>query len=138
MSLTAGQIESKVYELLKNSTLKNIIGGDVYLEGTRPNDSKSEDIVISFLTGRDGDIQTGIVVVNAYIPDIDNGVNKGVKTKHTLRCRELEMALKSFADSISIFEDFKFKTDRTVQTFKEDNIQQHFVNLRLKFKRSTI
>ena len=74
MSLTAGQIESKVYELLKNSTLKNIIGGDVYLEGTRPNDSKSEDIVISFLTGRDGDIQTGIVVVNAYIPDIDNGV----------------------------------------------------------------
>lgn len=138
MKLTAGQIESKVYDLLSDSLLKTTIGGKIYKEDTRPVDSKNEDIVISFLSGRDDQIQSGIVVVNVYVPDIDNGVNKGVKIKNVSRCEELEQALNEFSESISIHEDFKFKTDRTIQTYKEDSIQQHFVNIRLKYKRSTI
>lgn len=137
MKLTAGQIESKVYDLLSDSLLKTIIGGKIYKEDTRPSDSKNEDIVISFLDGRDDQIQSGIVVVNAYVPDIDNG-DRGIKVKNIERCIELEHALNLFSESISIHEDFMFKTDKTIKTFKEDDIQQHFVNLRLKYKRSTI
>jgi len=138
MKLTAGQIESKVYEILSSSLLKTTIGGKIYKEGTRPLDSKNEDIVISFVSGQDNQIQTGIVIVNAYVPDIDNGANKGVRIKNVGRCEELEEALNTFSESISIYEDFNFKTDKTIQTYKEDNIQQHFINLRLKYKRSTI
>lgn len=138
MKYTAGQIESKVYELLSSSSLKTTIGGEIYKEDTRPLDSKNEDIVISFISGRDDQIQSGIVVVNTYVPDIDNGQNKGLKVKNVTRCEELESALNQFSESISIHEDFMFKTDKTIQTYKEDEIHQHFVNLRLKYKRSTI
>mgnify|MGYP000881321398 CR=1 FL=1 len=135
MKATAGQIESKVFQLLKDSSIN--INGKIYKEGTRPIDSKKEDAVVTFQTGTDAQIQSGIVVINVYVPDIDNGQNKGVKVKDILRCNEIEALLQSFSESVSVSGEYKFNPDKIIKTYKEDGIEQHFVNLRLKFKRST-
>ena len=135
MKATAGEIETKVYNLIVDYGLQ--IGGQIYKEGVRPLDSKSEDAVITFVTGTDAQIQSGIVAVNVYVPDINNGQGKGVKVKNISRCNEVEIMLKNFASSISISDEYKFEPDRIIKSYKESEIEQHFVNLRLKFKKST-
>lgn len=137
MKKTASQIESDVFGLLNSSSLKTTISGKIYKEGVRPIDAKTEDAVITFISGMDGQIQTGVLNVNVYIPGIDNGTNKGVLVKDVSRCTNIESVLNSIAHSLSISSEYKFQLDRIVQTFKVDEIEQYFVNCRLKFKRST-
>ena len=48
------------------------ISGGYYRDGIRPlnNVSTSEDCVVIFKTGVDGDIQRGFITINVFIPDI--------------------------------------------------------------------
>ena len=71
MAKTGKQIQSDVLALLKSSTLPSIISGKVYRKGCRPRDSKAEDAIVIFTTGLPGQIQTGVVTINIYCPDID-------------------------------------------------------------------
>jgi hypothetical protein len=137
MRKTAGEIETDVFNILKTSVLKSTIKGLVYREGIRPIDSKVEDAVISFLTGVDGEIQTGVFNLNVYVPNIDNGQNKGVLVKNVSRCLEIERICENLVESISLSGDYKFSLDSIIKSFKVDDIDQYFVNCRLKFKRST-
>lgn len=137
MRKTGGEIETDVFNILKSSTLKKSIGGWVYREGVRPINAKTEDAVIVFLSGLDGQIQTGVVNVNVYIPNIDNGENKGVLVKNIARCIEVEKLCMALVESISISNEYKFSLDSMIKSFKADDIDQHFINCRLKFKRST-
>lgn len=135
MKKTAGQIEQDMFDMIKSSSICALISGGVYKEGMRPHDSKVEDIVVTFLTGIDGQIQSGVVVVNCYVPDMSNGGT--LKVKNIPRCTEIESELSLMAQSITIFNEYKIKQDKIIQTFSETEIQQHFVNLRLKFERTT-
>ena len=77
MAKTSKQIQGDIYNLLKGSALCSMISGDVYRSGYRPRDSRLEDAVVIFTTGLPDQIQTGVVTVNIYVPDIDpyqNGV----------------------------------------------------------------
>lgn len=137
MRKTASQIESDVFDLLNASPLKTSISGKIYKEGVRPINAKTEDAVVIFDTGMDEQIQAGVVIINVYVPNIDNGANKGVLVKDITRCSEIELILNSFARSLSISNEYKFKLDKTIKAFEADEIGQYFVNCRLKFKRST-
>ena len=77
MAKTGKQVQGDVYQLLKDSTLYTMISGDVYRNGYRPRDSRLEDAVVIFTAGLPNQIQTGVVTVNIFVPDIDpydNGV----------------------------------------------------------------
>ena len=87
MNKTGEEVELDVFNIIKESPLAKEITGIVYREGTRPLDSKSEDIVVSFLTGIDGQFQAGSVNVNIYVPNVDNGSQ--VLVKNAARCRYL-------------------------------------------------
>lgn len=136
--MTGQQIEDSIYRLLKNSSLQGLISGGVYKFGTRPKDSKKEDAVVKFVTGLPGQIQTGSVVVNIYVPDVDY-TGTGVLVKDIARCTDLEVAADAWVETLTVEKsDFQFKLMNTIYTEAESEIEQHFVSVRLKFKLSTI
>ena len=130
MVKTGGQIELDVFGLLKDE-LEGIVSGGVYLQGTRPFDSRKEDAVVSFLTGTEGDVQTGALNVNVYVPDIDMGGEKRVKDVR--RCVEVERLLVGLISKPK--SEYRFSLGQTISTFAEADIEQHFVNVRLRYKR---
>lgn len=134
MKKTAGNIEKDFFNLLRASELKDFFAG-IYYNGTRPFNSQKEDLVITFLTGRNKQIQTGVVILNAYVPDVDNGNKKYVKNKK--RCDEIEFKLNSFIEANSLSDEYKIELDEIIKTLKEDGIDQHFVHCRIKFNRTT-
>lgn len=143
MRKTAEEIEEDVFKLLAVSEVATEISGGVYRDGMRPFNSNNEDAVINFLTGLDGQKQSGIVNVNVYVPDIDMGDN--LLVKNTARCKELGQILLSFKESLmgskintSRNGYWFFQNGNIIRTFEEKDINQHYVNLRLEFEFSTI
>ena len=135
MVKTGGNIETDIYTLIA-AKLKTIISGKVYKSDGREKDAKTEDAVIIFMGGLDGQVQEGIVTVNIFIPDIDAG-SKGAKVKDTKRCREVEAALLQTIDE-TITTEYELTRKSIIQTFSIDEIDQHFVNAKIQFKRVTI
>ena len=137
MRKTSEEIEADVYAALKNSSIKTLIAGNIYLNGTRPLNLRTEDALITFVSGIDSQVQTGIVNVNIYVPNINNGQSNGLKVKDVKRCKEIAIALQAFQLSIRVLSEYYFELDSIIKTFKVDEIEEHFVNCRLKFKRIT-
>lgn len=134
MTLTSKKVQGDIYHFLKGSTLSRIIGGNVYRNGTRPRDSQAEDAVVTFVTGLPGEIQTGVVVVNIYVKDIDPFCN-GVLVEDSGRTEEIEAAAATWVESLTCaLSDYKFSLAAAIQTFEESAINQHFVSVRLKYE----
>lgn len=131
MSKVGGLVEKDVLDLAYESGFEDAINGSIYLEGARPINSDKEDIVVSFMTGLDGQIQTGVVNINIYISNIDNG--SGVFVKDTKRCREMEVIANTIVKSFK-HSDYIFSLGAMIKTFRDEDIEQHFVNVKLKFK----
>ena len=130
---TATEIQGDVYQLLKHSALCSMVSGDVYRAGMRPRDSKLEDIVVIFTAGFTDQIQTGIVTINIYIPDIDPYAN-GVLVMDSKRAEELERAAQDWVDSLTSVNDYLFGLSQTVTTMPDDNLHQHFVVVKLRYQ----
>ena len=134
MAKTGKQIQSDVLALLKSSTLPSIISGKVYRRGCRPRDSKAEDAIVIFTTGLPGQIQTGVVTINIYCPDIDPYEN-GVLVEDGQRCETLEKAAADWVDSLTAaVSNYKFKLQQTIYTEEEPEIHQHFVVVKLQYE----
>jgi len=134
MRKTGSEIESDVYAIILASQLKTVITGSLYKEGMRPIDAKTEDAVVSFMTGLDSQIQTGVVNVNTYVPDIDMG--SGSMVKNGSRCRVLEILIDSIVHEL-VPGEYRFVLGAIVQTFAASEINQHFVNAKIKFELAT-
>lgn len=134
MAKTATQIQGDVYQLLKNSTLCSMISGDVYRKGMRPRDSKLEDAVVIFTTGLPDQIQTGVVTINIYVPDID-AYNNGVMVENGLRSSQLELLAAEWVDSLKAgVSNYKFRLQQTIYTEEDAAIKQHFVVVKLHYR----
>lgn len=143
MRKVAEEVEQDVFVLLQADPIAALISGGIYRQGMRPFNSKSEDIVVSFLTGLDGQKQTGIVNINCYVPDIDNG--QQLLVKNVGRCKTLAIALNTFKEELMTNDlaldrsGYKFLPgDSMLTTYEQEEIDQHFINMRLKFEYLTI
>jgi len=127
MNLTGTDIEQDFYNLLRGGSLDNVLSGSIYKSGMRPLGSTQEDVVISFLSGVSNQVQTGIVIINTYVPNQANGL------KNTNRVKELETEINNW---IALFNNQKYEIelDKTIQVFAEPDINQHFISTRLRFK----
>ena len=135
MKKTGSEIEQDVFDIIKATILADEIDGSIYKEGLRPLNSKNEDVLILFMAGIDGQEQSGVVNVNVYIPDIDN--NSGTLVKNTLRCREIERTCQDTINAI-VSSEYDFTLGSMIKTYPQDEINQHFVNVRLEFRRIII
>lgn len=137
MTKTGQQVEDDIYGLVNASSLLPLISGAVYKFGMRPKDSQAEDAIVKFVTGLDGQIQEGVVVVNIYVPDFDV-YEDGVMRKDITRCTELEVTAVEWVKSLTVAKsDYKFKLAQTIYTEEEPDMHQHFVSVRLNFKLTT-
>lgn len=134
MAKTSKQVQGDVYRLLKDSTLYSMISGEVYRQGYRPRDSRLEDAVVIFTAGLSDQIQTGVVTVHIYCPDIDPYGN-GVLVEDGQRTEELEALAQRWVDSLTAeVSCYKFKLQQTICTDYAEDINQHFVVVCLKYK----
>lgn len=137
MTKTGQQIEDDIYGMTKGSQLALLINGGVYKFGMRTKDSKKEDAVIKFVQGYDSQIQSGTVVINVFIPDIDP-FNNGVFVRNITRCTEIEIAANEWVKTLTTGKsDYKFRLAQTIYTEEEPDIKQHFVSIRLKYRLTT-
>ena len=135
MEKTAKQIEKDVFRIMRDSELKNVIGGKFYRAGMRPKNAKTEDVVVKFLTGIDEQEQSGVVLVHVYVPNIQAS-NDGELVENITRVDELEELLNTTVANLEDGE-YLFEKDGTPNSFPVEGIEQHFINLRLKYRRKT-
>ena len=130
------EVERDVFALVNASPIKSAIKGSLYRNGMRPINSITEDAVVSFMTGLDGQFQTGVVTINIYVPDIDNG--QGAKVKDLNRCLYMETIGNTLVQSLKA-SDYRFSLASMVSTFQieEEGVSQHMVNIKLKFELKT-
>ena len=133
MRKTASQVEADIYTLVKTSALKSAVNGDVYRAGMRPLNSKKEDIVVSFMTGLPGQVEVGTVTLSVFVPDMDNN---GMRVKNISRIKTLEGLCDTFANTFNA--EYRMELGNTIQAFKAENIDQHFIDVKLKFKRFSL
>lgn len=134
MAKTGKQVQGDIYRLFKGSTLYTMISGDVYRNGYRPRDSRLEDAVVIFTAGLPDQIQTGMVTVNIYVPDIDPYDN-GVFVEDGRRTEELERLAQAWVDSLTAAVScYKFKLMQTIYTEEEADINQHFIVVKLGYE----
>jgi hypothetical protein len=134
MAKTGKQIQGDIYRLLRDSTLYTKLTGEVYRNGYRPRDSRKEDAIVTFTTGLADEIQTGVVTVNIYVPDIDPYQN-GTWVEDGKRTEEIEHLAQAWVESLSCeISCYKFKLQQTIYTEEEAEINQHFVVVKLKYE----
>ena len=142
MMKSASQVLNDLYKVVQSSLLATSVKGNVYKEGTRPLNSLTEDIVINFVSGTASQIQTGIVNINVFVPDIDNG--SGNMVCNVSRCRDIEGIATAWIETMlddelySLnLESYRFALDEMMRTMRYEDNKQHLVNIRLKFDYTT-
>ncbi len=134
MAKTSKQIQGDIYRLLRGSTLYKQITGEVYRAGMRPRDSRKEDAVVIFTAGLADQVQTGVVTVHIYVPDKDPYGN-GVWVEDGQRLEEVERLAQQWVDSLTTdVSCYYFKLQQTICTEEAEDINQHYVVVRLKYK----
>lgn len=135
MRKTGSKVEQDFYQILRDQTnLPEIINGSIYKTGMRPVDSQEEDAVVTFVSGLDGQIQTGVLVVNVYVPDV---VVYGRSLRNSGRCREIEEQLDNVIHQIND-PRYDLHLNDMIQTYQEEELNQHFVNAKLNFRLLTV
>lgn len=130
------EIETDVFRIVSGSGLGKVIGGKVYRDGMRPRNAKTEDAVVSFLTGTDGQVQQGYVLVHVYVPDKPSPCGDGDLVKDIARIKTLQSAVNDALSDIDN-QEYLFEITDTPKTYEAEGIGQHFINVRLYYKRVT-
>ena len=133
MIKTGSEIENDVIGLLNDSSLKEAVAG-IYADGMRPVVSGAQEAVVSFVSGTNGQIQSGMIDVNVYVPDTDAGSGRPVKNR--VSCARLEKRLAEVAGRLGMA-GYEFSAGDTIRTVRAETGNEHYVNLRLNFKRTT-
>lgn len=137
MEKTSEDIEADVYRILRDSALKKAIGGQVLRDGRRKKGATTEDAVVKFLSGIDGQEQSGVVLIHIYVPDKAFS-DDGELSKDTPRIRELQRVVNNvIANDFDSNTEYVFEKDGTPQSYPVEGIEQHFINVRLKYRRKT-
>lgn len=129
---TAKDIQGDILTMLRSSSIAELISGGVYRAGYRPRDSRLEDAVVIFTAGVPTQVQTGVVTVHIYVPDI---TLDGVQVEDGERTATLERALQDWADTLTpALSPYKFSLQATVSTEDAPDIGQHFVVAMLRYE----
>lgn len=135
MAKTAKDIQTDFFSLLKGSNLASMVNGSIYRDGLRPRDSKKEDIVIIYSAGEDdGEIQSGIVTLNIYVPDITPYKN-GTMVENAARTAKIERAAQEWFDAAkTATSEYIFRLYNTIHTSADEDINQHFVVVQVRYR----
>lgn len=126
------EIERDFYTLIKDSSLGAALRGSLYRSEMRPANADGEDLIVKFLAGTDEQIQSGTVLLNLYVPDVE--IDGGRKVADKNRIGELQRLILDFVEDCDDT-DYWIKTDGTPYSTYNPDIEQHLIVTRLKFQR---
>lgn len=134
MPKTAKEVQSAVIALLKDSKLASSVSGGIYRRGYRPHDSQLEDIIVIYTTGFPAEIESGVITINIYVPDI--ALQADYYVENGQRTAEIERAAADWFSSLTVASsEYRFRLRQTIYTIAEPAIRQHFVVLSLGYER---
>lgn len=120
-----------MYQVLRTSQLKIAVNGSLY-KMQRPDDSTKEDIVINALPIVSGDIDECIVNVNIFVPDLHISIAGKQQTQPDFaRMKQLTDLGKLSLEEYSS-QTFRYFIDN-IGVFREQSINQHYINFRLSY-----
>lgn len=135
MAKTGQQIITDVIGLLQQSELNMYANGKIYREGMRPRDSRAEDIVAIYTTGYAGQIATGVVTINVYVPDIAPYDDAGVLVSDGARCAQLEGYAQRMVDTWDAGKgDYRWSLREIIHTNHDDDIHQSFIVIKMNYE----
>jgi hypothetical protein len=133
MTKAEATIEKDLFRFIKASNLAKMVSGEVYRRGLRPEGSDKEDIIVKHLSGTEGQIQQGILIVNIYVPDITlSGDTR--KVENTARVEAIEKAAIEFVESCETSE-YLYELDQSPRSIEVEGISQHAVTVRIHYQR---
>jgi hypothetical protein len=131
--ITAKEVLEDVAGLIESKGLAAKVTGKVYPVSHRPRDSRLEDIIIIHTAGLAGQIQSGTVTINIYVPDVDT--DTGVMAEDGYRCKKLERVAAEWAESLTtLVSAYRFSLPQVIHTASEPDIHQHFVVIKLNYE----
>lgn len=128
-------IERDLFTMLKASSLAEEISGEVFREGQRPDGRSVEDVVVRFLAGTDGQIQSGTVVLNVYVTDIVS-VPAKKPVEDIARVEMLENLILEFVRG-NRSSEYLLSTSVSPTSYEVPGIGQHVIAARIDFQRVT-
>lgn len=136
MVKTSRQVQGDIYGFLRDSTLAEALTGGIYRSGCRPRDSRLEDAVVTFTAGlAEGDVQTGVVTVQIFVPDITPYPDNGVWIEDVERCETMERFAQDWVEGLNARgSDYLFSQREAISTAEEEAIHQHFVVVKIYYK----
>ena len=133
MAKTGKEIEQDIYTMLRASDLAKALDGLVYRSGYRPRDSRKEDAIVIFTAGLPDEIETGVVTINIYAPDVDP-YNNGVWVEGP-RTTEISRMAADWVDSPKPSDsNYIFRLREAIRTEEEPETNQHFVVIKLGYR----
>lgn len=136
MIKTESEIERDFFHLIKGSALGAAVHGSVFRSEMRQPDAATEDIVVKFLSGTDAQIQTGLIILNIYVPDVPFGSN-GRTVADKQRIEQLQSLLRDFIEDDADTE-YELRANATPRTVEAEGPPQHIICARIDFRRISL
>lgn len=133
---TETEIEKDLFRLVKGSSLATLIGGSIYRRQMRPRDARSEDIVLTFVSGEESQEQNGIINLNVYVPMISAGLGTNM-VQNISRCETIERAIIDFIEGIDSTEYIFELRSAPITLDDPEYIDQTTINSRIFYRRTT-
>lgn len=128
---TTLDVEEIIFNEIKESGIKGLIGGDIYKHSSRPTNSADEDVVIGCVAVSDGQFQEAIANVNIYVPNLDVDI-KGIH-QSVANSRRLKQLSKVLYPIISNIRTGEWRLDVLNQSvLTEVSWRVHIINFRVK------
>jgi hypothetical protein len=127
---TVIDIVDSIYQLINVGSVLSTINGGVYADG-RPDGSRKEDIVINCLPVTGEQLQRGVVNINCHAPNLSLTIDDQPDNSQPNRNK-----LKQMADAVilivkdAIIDDMVTSVEN-VMMIEEENIHEHYVNIRV-------
>lgn len=117
------KLKSIVYQYLNTTNIKDVIDGNVYLEGMRPLDSKKQDIIVGTLSVNNSVLQNSVVLIGIYIPKLFLNGNYVPNYNVLLQATNLLTPLfkELYIQSEKVYLDIEYVTDYEVQN-RDENV----------------
>lgn len=128
-------IEMEMYSGLA-SFFEGKISGGFYPRDCRPLDSHVEDAVLTVSNSTADQIQEGRARLNIFVPDLDNGI--GRRVPDITRLEELSALDEAVIAALNNLDsDYQFSLFQATDTIAVPDVDEHFVNINIQFKRVT-
>lgn len=119
----------------KEQTLLKGIHGAIWRDGTRPRDSKAEDVILRLTSLSSGQTQYGVITLLCHCPDIDHG--KGNTIRNSARLAEIAELAQYTAENVWKSLPEYYITAKPYQGITSQisaSMGQHFLNVPIYFE----